>query len=93
MNLNTGRAINARKLASLPVTDLVIHTVKATAERDGIECLKFENKEGIPIHPNDWIAGVDHDHPQHHDNWLKNQEEEEELSEDDKDNTHTHTLR
>ena len=32
MNLNTGQTINARKLASLPVTESVIKTVEAMAE-------------------------------------------------------------
>ena len=52
-------------------------TVEAMAEKDGSKCLKFENKQGIPIHPNDWIAGVDCNHPQHHDNWTKNNNEDQ----------------
>ena len=31
----------------------------------------------MPICPNDWIAGVDCNHPQHHNNWNANQEEQD----------------
>ena len=55
------------------------------AEKDGIKCLKFENKQGTPICPNDWTAGVDCNHPQHCDDWKKNNEDEDqdEDAEDD----------
>lgn len=77
MNLNSGKVVNARKVTELPVTDLVIRTVEKMAEKDDIKCLKFENKQGIPIYPNDLIAGVDYNHPQHYNNQIANQEEQD----------------
>ena len=83
LNLNTGRAINARKMTELPVTNLAIKTAEAMAEQDGIKGSKFKNKQGIPIHPNDWIAGVDHNDPQHCNNWIKNQPTQDQEQEDE----------
>ena len=51
MNLNTGKVINARKPTRLPVTDLVIQTVEAMAERDEIKCFELKTRKAYQFIP------------------------------------------
>ena len=60
MDLRTGRVITRRKVTEIPITDSVIRIVKEMAEQQGIKSLKLTGRNKQPIHPADWIAGVDY---------------------------------
>ena len=60
MNLQTGMVITRNRVWEQPVTDLVIKAVETMAEEQGIKSLKLTGRNKIPLHPADWIAGVDY---------------------------------
>ena len=43
------------------MTDTVKEKVEEMALKQGIEKLKFTNKQGVTLMHHDWIAGVDYD--------------------------------
>ena len=47
-----------RKVIGVPVNNLVIKVVGNMAADNKITILKFENKSGVLLHPNYWLAGV-----------------------------------
>jgi hypothetical protein len=61
MNLATGLVITRHKVTALPITDSAIKAVERMAEEQGIGPLKIEGRNKQPLHPGNWIAGVDYD--------------------------------
>ena len=61
MNLGSSRLITRNSFKELPITELVIKAVEALAANQNIKSLKFTNRHKIPIHPADWIKGVDYE--------------------------------
>ena len=60
MDLGSGHLVTWNSIKELPITDLVIKAVKALATTQHMKSLKFSNCHKIPIHPADWIKGVDY---------------------------------
>jgi hypothetical protein len=60
MDLRTGRVITRRKVTEIPITEHVIKIVEEMAEKQGIKSLEITGRNKQPIHPADWIAGVDY---------------------------------
>ena len=80
MNLQTGLRITRNKVWELPVTDMVIKAVETMAEEQGIKSLKLCGRNKIPLHPADWIAGVDYEDPNQ--NEIEDDEEYNDVLED-----------
>ena len=59
MDLSTGRLITRCKVKKCPITPMVIKAVETMAAKQGMTSLKFTNRVGVPLHPSDWIPGVD----------------------------------
>ena len=79
MDLNTGRVIMCRKVAKIPVTDVVIKALEAMAHNQGFKNLKFKNRHGVIFHDADWLAGVDYEDED------EDEEEREENANEDKE--------
>ena len=56
-----GLPITRRKVTDITVQNLVIKDVGNMAVDNKITTLKFENKSGLLLHPNYWLAGVDYE--------------------------------
>jgi hypothetical protein len=60
VDLRTGHVITRRKVTEIPITEHVIRIVEEMAEKQAIKSLKITGWNKQPIHPADWIAGVDY---------------------------------
>ena len=61
MNLATGRMVTTNLVTELPITEHVIKSVETMAEEQGIKSNKIEGRNKVPLHPANWIAGVDYE--------------------------------
>ena len=61
MDLNTGRLIRPMKVCPQPVTQFVINAVEEMARKQKMKSFKITGKNKQPLHPADWIAGVDYE--------------------------------
>ena len=87
MDLNTGRKVTRRTVTQLPITPSVIQAVETMAKKQGMKDLKITNRNGVPLYPADWIAGVDYDDENennNNNNW-RNGNRFEALADDDDD--------
>ena len=88
MDLNSGRMITCQRVWEISVTDVVIQAVERMGEEQGIKSLKLQNCRKTIYYPADWIAGVDYDDDNEHEdeNYDPNDNENEiETYEDDFD--------
>ena len=60
MNIQTGLVVTRNWVQEFPATGLVIKAVETMAGEQGIKTLKLSGRNKIPLHPADWIAGVDY---------------------------------
>lgn len=81
MDLRTGRVITRRKVTEIPITEHVIRIVEEMAESQGIKSLKITGRNKQPIHPADWIAGVDYTAENNNDH----DDNDDEFREDERD--------
>ena len=56
--LKSGLPITRRKVTDISVNNLDIKAVGNMAADNKITTLKFDNKSGVLLHPNYWLAGV-----------------------------------
>jgi hypothetical protein len=61
MTLNSGKLITRNIVHKIPVTDVVIKAIKATAYKQDFKSVKFKNIHGVLFHHAAWIAGMDYD--------------------------------
>ena len=45
----------------VPVIDLILKSVEAMASEQGIKPSKLQRNKKFPLHPVDWISGLDYD--------------------------------
>ena len=79
LDLKSGLPITRGKVTDTPVKNLVIKSVGNMAADIKITTLTFENKSGVLLNPNYWLAGVDYED--------KNVNESEDTNDDEK---HSH---
>ena len=60
MDLKYGLPITRRKVTDIQVKKLFIKAVGNMVADNKITTIKFENKSGVLLHPNYWLAGVDY---------------------------------
>ena len=58
LNLATNKEITSTHITQVPITDLVIQTVKELAAQDGMTPLKIENRTRTMIYNNDMLPGI-----------------------------------
>jgi len=61
LNLATNTEITSTRITQVPITDLVIRTVKELAAQDGMTPLKIENRTRTMIYNNDMLPGLDYE--------------------------------
>ena len=61
MDLKYGIPITRIKVTDIPVKNLFIKAVGNISADNKITALKFENKPGVVLNPNYWLAGVDYE--------------------------------
>jgi hypothetical protein len=59
MDITSGRMITRPRVKELPMTELIINAVDKLGAKDGARTLKFSARDGTPLEPADWIAGVE----------------------------------
>jgi len=61
LNLATNKEITSTRITQVPITDLVIRTVKELAAQDGMMPLKIENHTRTMLHNNNMLPGIDYE--------------------------------
>jgi len=61
LNLATNKEITSTRITLVPITDLVIRTVKELAAQDGMTSLKIENRTQTMIYNNDMLPRIDYE--------------------------------
>ena len=61
LNLTTNKEITSNRITQVPITDLVIRTVKELAVQDGMTPLKIENRTCTMICNNNMLPGIDYE--------------------------------
>ena len=85
MDLNMGHVITCHKVTEMPVTDVVIKAVEVMAHKQGFENLKLKNRHGVIFHDADWLAGVDYEDEDEHDEDADEDKEYEDNGEQDEE--------
>ena len=86
MDLNTGRLIRPMKVCPQPVTQFVINAVEEMARKQKMKSFKITGKNKQPLHPADWIAGVDYEN----ENDYVSDDDEDFEDEFDPEDEHSH---
>ena len=75
LDLKYRLTVTRRKVTDIPVKNMVIKAVGNMAADNKITTAKFENKSGVLLHPNYWLAGVDYEY--------KNTKKSEDINDDE----------
>lgn len=84
MDVSSGEMITRPRVKEVPMTDMIIKAVERFGEKEGVRTLKFSARDGTPLEPADWIAGVDNEN-ENNDN-QGNESDAESVENQDNDN-------